>query len=87
MYRKLAGKSTVGLPLVGSSERVHRISARKRYTVTVSGKYRYPPLGLVVPSVAEFRLIYRKLAENTTVYLCLAVLNEDIVFLPERDIP
>ena len=36
--------------------------ARKRYTVTVNGKYRDPPLVFVVPSIPDFRSMYRKLA-------------------------
>ena len=44
--------------------------------ILVNGKYRHPPLGFVVPSIPDFRSMYRKLAETTPVYLCLAVLNE-----------
>ena len=45
--------------------------------MTVNGRYRYPPLGFVVPSTADFCSMYRKLAENPPVYLCLVVLNQD----------
>ena len=43
----------------------------------VNGKYRYPPLGFVVPSSANVRSMYRKLAGNPPVHLCLVVLNGD----------
>ena len=48
---------------LSQTKKRHRIFARKRYTVTVNGKYRYPPLAFV-PTIADFRSMYRKLAEN-----------------------
>ena len=40
------------------------------YTVTLNGEYRYPPLRFIVPSIiADFRSMYRKLAENKPEYL------------------
>ena len=38
--------------------------ARNRYTVTVNGKFGIPLLFFVVPSIADFRSKYRKMAEN-----------------------
>ena len=38
--------------------------ARNRYTVTVNGKFGIPLLFFVVPSIADFRSNYRKMAEN-----------------------
>ena len=52
----------------------HLVFARKRYTVTVNG-VSVSPSWFVVPSIADFRLMYRRLTINTPVYLYLAILN------------
>ena len=54
-----------GILFFGSFELRHCVFARMRYsyTVAVNGKYWYPSFGFVVPSIADFRSMYRKLVE------------------------
>ena len=83
MYRKMGKNPPVYIYLLGRFELRHRIFARNRCTVTVSGKYWYP-LRFVEPSVADFRSMYCKLAKNPPVYLVLAVLDQgkfEVLFL------
>ena len=81
------GEKSTDIPLFGNFESKHYNFAKKRYTLTVNGEYRYLHLGFVVPAVADFRSMHRKLAENTPIYPCLAILNQEVILLPEGGIP